>query len=945
MTFDFWQRWGIDLDDVSFANAWIALGLVRGPKRRSVYELLNANWHRPVLNWTFPSKDTEVEGTPKEWASAWTYVAGQIPEPTRLRVHRAPPNELILPWYRMLSEADPAPGAVSLVIQAPRAQLHIDWPLRLGCISDDGWNIVEKTTELWPSLKVTQRVRLDRDQSNCDILIEKSSAKTLLQKLLQQPVEVKANIVMLQGGEATVWAENRALLTSVLALTRASGFILVPPEITDEHLRLMINSLVEELSHDVPVDTALGASIREMEYGDLVAGFTPKITRFVIDQLVDRYNERVAALPPDTALDMSGVGPSNEWLTYGVSGGGVGGGTAKSMAPPDADRHVLAHTIRIERNELDFSSESEGGSTLAEVSRAMETASAPPTATSVRAARFLQQKSFVRVNSQFQDATMGFIAGAPAMVRVRIAVPEEGWDSLASAFPVEKLPQHLERWNLTVWLTEPDHLPTPLKRRIKLPRDGNSTECDFHFRPRADFTRFNGRLTVLHRGRIIQTAVLRAAVVPSIDKLVEGAAPKLEELVAVRNRIGNLEERRQFDVAFVANHDEKGRPLLTAVSNKAAWVKDLSKLVPIAGKINETLIPVAKSVADYAEGLRSENGRQLLIKLAKHGGWLKLYLDEQLGGAGNNPLTSKAEFLQVVSTRSDAVVPFEFVYDYAVPRPTAKVCEHWLDAAKTGKELEECAPTCDRTSGHVVCPMGFWGLQKVIERHAVTPEQAKDGNVLYLQSEPTRQTDTLHLGGIAVIGSSNNVPKENVAELKKLINRCCGVAPKLATDWDKWEKLVQECRPSLLIALAHTDGKDSDVTLEIGGEAIESITLRDTHVFPPPLDGRQPPLVALIGCDTAGTASEYGNHVVCLRARGAGIVIGTIATVFGPHAAKVAGKLVEGLLVRSNDKPVRLGELMRTIRRNSLLEGLLMPLCLVAYGDADWIISPRKADV
>ena len=32
----------------------------------------------------------------------------------------------------------------------------------------------------------------------------------------------------------------------------------------------------------------------------------------------------------------------------------------------------------------------------------------------------------------------------------------------------------------------------------------------------------------------------------------------------------------------------------------------------------------------------------------------------------------------------------------------------------------------------------------------------------------------------------------------------------------------------------------------------------------------------------------------------------------------------------------RLGEAMRTLKRRALLEDLLMPLCVVAYGDADW---------
>jgi hypothetical protein len=238
--------------------------------------------------------------------------------------------------------------------------------------------------------------------------------------------------------------------------------------------------------------------------------------------------------------------------------------------------------------------------------------------------------------------------------------------------------------------------------------------------------------------------------------------------------------------------------------------------------------------------------------------------------------------------------------------------------------------------------MGFWGLQKVIERHAVTPGHAKNGNLLYLQSEPTRKSDTLYLGGVAILGSSKRVPEEDVKTLKNLIEKRSGKAPLLPHNWDEWETYVKDHHPNLLIALPHTDGKASKVTLEIGGISKRTITFNETHIFPPPAEGRPAPLLALIGCDTAGTAAEYGNHVDFLRARGAGIVIGTIATVFGPHAAEVAGELVEGLLP-SDSTPVRLGELIRTIRRKSLRKGLLMPLCLVAYGDADWILSPRSA--
>ena len=57
--------------------------------------------------------------------------------------------------------------------------------------------------------------------------------------------------------------------------------------------------------------------------------------------------------------------------------------------------------------------------------------------------------------------------------------------------------------------------------------------------------------------------------------------------------------------------------------------------------------------------------------------------------------------------------------------------------------------------------------------------------------------------------------------------------------------------------------------------------------------------------------------------------------MFGEHAARVAVLLAQEL-VPNGAPPQRLGEAIRALKRRALLDGLLMPLCVVAYGDADW---------
>jgi hypothetical protein len=232
--------------------------------------------------------------------------------------------------------------------------------------------------------------------------------------------------------------------------------------------------------------------------------------------------------------------------------------------------------------------------------------------------------------------------------------------------------------------------------------------------------------------------------------------------------------------------------------------------------------------------------------------------------------------------------------------------------------------------------MGFWGLSKVIERHDLTPELSVDRRKYLFQAESTTLRSELNLSGAGLVAASERVDRKDFDSVVNSVSNALGVNPLKPIDWDNWEEMVINNHPCLLVALPHNDGMDA---LEINNEKRLRIRIHGTHVKPE--DARDFPIVALLGCDTTGTAMNYSNFVQHFRDMGAGVVIGTVATVFGEHAARVGGMLVEGLKDRS-DKHERLGEIMRSIKRKALAEGLLMALCVVAFGDADWKLTKNK---
>jgi hypothetical protein len=168
-----------------------------------------------------------------------------------------------------------------------------------------------------------------------------------------------------------------------------------------------------------------------------------------------------------------------------------------------------------------------------------------------------------------------------------------------------------------------------------------------------------------------------------------------------------------------------------------------------------------------------------------------------------------------------------------------------------------------------------------------------------------------------------------------------------AISWDAWARAVQRLAPSLLVLVTHTakDKELSFATLEIEHEALALMELDESHVCRKSAEDGL--LMLLLGCSTALPSIKIQSFVgrILRLSGGRAVVVSSIASMLGRHAAPTAA----ALLSRLNDLvlagPVDVGEAFLRLRRELLLTGDPLMLCLAVYGDADWLlVAPSTAE-
>jgi len=974
--------WSLELSDEAFAPALAALGALAALDRLTLgrardvggwrvdrlAELLTeaTRRHQGQLAWTLPLPASRRAAPRLRVASApggksqlvAAPQAGQLAEVWRAFLAALPgasgagPGGPRLALQSSARSADSVLGLASALAHPTvgAASVYLDeafdadgrtdwrWPFTFTTLPDDPLQapLAQRQAGLPPNWPY-RFASASREAARAEVLVIGAGASDALARLLASGLSLRCCLVIVAGLGTDSARSAAPLLRALVARVRAEGIAIVESGQSADEFATRLRAFGDQLSHNLPIDVALTLAFRP---GALLLLNRDLLTLSHLDTTVTALTKSLRRLPETTKLllkresfDRLGV-PDFKLRSYTqrMSVPTPPFEPSSAAAPRD-----IADAIDATRARYRFDHESGEASAISELHGSVQ-AQQNAALRRKTTPRYLQQLSFRKPADQFVEERAGYCVGQPVMVQLLIGAKRPERTTAARVFPEDSLfRQGQAQHRLQVVLHEPRQFDQPLLREILLPRVGDSSVAEFVFTPVLAGA-FEARISVLHRGRVLQTQLLHTRVAMSPAALQEaGSRITLDDETQVRHDWSDLGQRRRFDLAMVLNHSADGEAMLTGVAGQRAWAKHLgSDIQDIVGSLNTAISAVAHSVADYGDGLDQGENPTLLVSLARDGADLYslLYLDQlkRLATGGFDPGDESVAYLQVISARQDAVIPLEFMYDFNPPKPGATVCPQHREALAAGR----CPPRCARSSQPTdhVCPMGFWGLKKVIERHLFDPLALPvDGAEVVLQVEAIDGRDQLDLRAGSLVAHSKEVQPAEVAGLLRRLGSTLGSQVTLVKDWADWMNAVKTRHPALLVAFPHNEGKARNVLLEIGGNKLYTLGLSPDYVH---AGESPPPLVMLLGCDVAGTAQEFSNHIRYFRQAGAAVVISTIATVFGAHAVRVGEAIVAGLAQAGEPGKLRIGEIIRDAKRAALLDSVPMALCVVAFGDADW---------
>lgn len=964
--------WGVELGAIDFARALAAAGALRwwpfsggtlaeslgtvlalsiaGADRRVMSPI---DWYMPPLGEGGILPSEVAQALPAaELAQAWRTLVEEAQAPFPLWTYDEPrlrPRlRIVRPEYgfdlirdawilEQLAWADLVRGSIFLPVIDFSFNVSWHWPLRVG-LPDDldsrEWSAKLGDRSWIPLLTSPAIIGEDASQRNELVLLPGDLRESVaFAASLSEPIRASCAVVL--GGASGTASQGNPLLDTLRAETGALGVAVV--ELPHARRREWMDTLVEHLAHDESLDMALFAAGRKVDAGVPRMAFDQRLLeRARLSVETRQLVRRLQAIPLAQPLSLSEQAASHLGM----------GDWAQA-----AEGVVTSFALEEHASEFSFDSEREEASTIAEVSRAA--AASPRLAAAVPSElRHLQAELFENDGIVSRSVTAGPLRPDTAYaVDVSLGF---GWRAglivnRQTVFPT--IPGGEDRV-LTCVFSEPNLLDQPQLGPIILPPIGESGPCRFHFQTGASGTSLDARILVIYENRILETTRLRASVAdadlaPQVPDVIT-----LEPEAYVATDLAYLEDWVRYGAVLHFNHNDEGDGSLTLVSDDYAAILRMPSMPEPVKRIVKRLSDVAWSPSVYGD-LRSQETEELLKYLAFQGH----ALHEQVTATQNaREHLRRAGRIQVVTAREDALYPLELAYDDPAPLPTARLCPHAAEAL--GESLDGqsrqraspsqsggCRPGCPvgRARQGVVCPLGFWGLQRVIERQAdaIMPLNAGDVGV---RVTAAMDGDRLQALESALLGAHQKVDAE-VSGCTDMVRQALAKATPTpvaeVSTWAEWEKRILNDHPTMLVLLPHCELQElvDRPMLEIGKE--DELVIDNIYPDHVTMSKSVSPIVLLIGCRTGIGDGELQTFPVKFLRQGAALVLGTVANVLGRHAGPVTSRLVTELdrLARENGgRGTRFGDALLAAKRRLVAAGYPMALALAAYGDARWVI-------
>lgn len=844
------------------------------------------------------------------------------------------------------------------------------WPLRIGLENDS--TLLSGVTPTDSIRPLFETFNYDRAPMRMNVLLSTASLSQFKETLAQTRRRSQTDSVVLLGGFDDKDPSLLGQLNAISNSTGAQGVFIFDSKILDRAQRSS-ELLIVHLSHDLPIDSAVAALAREFNV-QVLSWATRRLAEAssvreqgrIIARRLEEMGEKsfpVSVDPFPTVTDVPPPAPRPRPTRGGARRGGKGTFDSPRFA---ARRRVsakelgtnIAHSLEVGAlpsevivRRLKFDSESAGAERVAAFKKATSVQTDLDAAE--RDDRFLQ----VRVETPTGRAITKKARLLPArdyVASVFIGVLNPEYLSVEEPLksPVPDGPVVLD-----VLFWEPQVCPEPKTAQLTLPVHGDTGVANFPFTIKEDQSTFSARIAIYHQNRNLQTGLLKGVVgnEPAALRFTLDATP-LTKFVGLRGRVG-------VDASIIVNDDESGNMHAFVKTDGVVATTPIRDETPVPASGEQP--PLAKSVdpsryesleaikealgraitriatkPDEFSDLSKEGTRKLLLDLAQHGNRLLTILQKH---SQMRNLFDDVKYIQIVMAHADAFFPIEYFYDGEAPEDGAQVCDGPQSASEallSGK----CCGAYEKNSALVICPLRFWSLTKVIERHAHLPEHNEQElkGKFQLRSFPVsarnRLVDPLRCAVLAASQNADLAEKDTVKNLCSNMDKVLRSSTVPSTNWSSWIQNVADMRPNLLVLLPHHEQGGGFDLLEIGGDKLKSTLIKPKHVHSPQ-DTDPRPIVLLIGCETDSAKLDLENSVIAFQDAGAVIIVSTIATILGRHAGPAAAAIVEELKNHEGKVDATFGDVMLKVRQRLLAKGIPMVLGLTSYGDADYRIG------